>query len=583
MKNAMIRWTLLIFMACQCSAQSIDHVIFVIKENRTMDEMFGTFPGVQNYCQGGNSPKRCTNNQSTSCTKIGTHDVCGQGGWCQPLQCTTPNGPECSAGDTCPQITTGKLTSGTVNLQLQDPTLNCQDPSHVQSAFISELDKGLMAWPATCNKTQTNPACGSLCLTYFTSTQIPYYYQLASTYGLADNHFSMMGGPSLPNHAYLFAASSGEWNGALTTAIGSSTDPGTHGGFTSSWTCGAKHSGSSAPYTYLRTMGSTQASTGTDYYGGVCTNHQTTACTCVCKTGAKCSNTFNPAAGGKACTTDPGCTALGDTCSTQYSIGGTPGAPCLALTTIADQIEAVLGTDPTSWGYYSHNTGWNAAAYFQDIYFNPTRWANHVYQDTAFDTAVGNCSGMCSNSHPTSCTLDSQCGGTNTCIDSVGFDNGGPLGSTACTLPKIAYVSPTLGGNSDHAGQGTMSNGEAWTQARLANYFSNPYVYAHSIVLLTWDDWGGYYDHVPPPVQDDVPTLGFRVPLICIGPYCKNKVTHTQFEFASELKCIENIFGLSPINSRDAGAIDACAGTGTLASNTDGMVDTTQTRIPPIK
>jgi hypothetical protein len=583
MRDGMIRWTLLFCTASVCSAQSVDHVIFVIKENRSMDEMFGTFPGVQNFCQGGNSPKRCTNNQTTSCTVIGTHDVCGNAGWCQPLKCTTPNGPECSAADTCPQITTGKLTSGTVNLQLQDATLNCQDPSHVQSAFIAELDKGLMAWPTTCNKTQANPACGSLCMNYFTSAQIPYYYQLASTFGLADNHFSTMGGPSMPNHAYLFAASSGEWNGVVSAVNGSSTDPGTHGGLTSSWTCGAKHSGSSAPYTYTGSMSSTQAATGTDYHGGVCTNHQTTACTCVCKTGVKCSNTFNPAAGGKACTTDPGCTALGDTCSTQYSIGGNPGAPCLTLTTIADQIEAVLGTDSSSWGYYSYNNGWNAAAYFQGLYFNPTRWANHVHQDTAFDTAVGSCTGMCSNNHSAACTLDSQCGGSNTCIDAVGVGNGGPPGATACTLPKVAYVSPTLLGDSDHGSEGPMTKGQAWTQARLANYFANPYVYAHSIVLLTWDDWGGYYDHVPPPVQDDVPTLGFRVPLICIGAYCKNQVTHTQFEFASELKCIENIFGLSSINSRDASAIDACAGTGTLSSNTDGMVDTSQTPIPPIQ
>jgi phospholipase C len=583
MTNTMIRWTLLLLMACVCSAQSIDHVIFVIKENRSTDEMFGTFPGVQNYCQGGNSPKRCTNNQSMSCTTVGTHDVCGNAGWCQPIQCTTPNGPECSAGDTCPQITTGKCLkstncpSGTVNLLEQSPTVVTLDPAHGQGNFIAELNNGAMTW------TWRSGTQGTAGLVNFLQPDIPYYWQLASTYGLADNHFSTMGGPSLPNHAYLFAASSGEWNGAILAKPGSNTDPGTIKGFTNSWTCGAKHTGSSAPYTYTGTMENTQASTGTNYYGGICTNHPTVACACYCKTGAKCGDSFNPAAGGKACTTDPGCTALADTCSTQYSIGGNAGAPCLGLTTIADQIEAGLGTGPSSWGYYSNNVSWTAPAYFQNIYFNPTRWASHIHQDTAFDTAVGNCTGMCSNNHSMSCTVDSQCGGTDTCIDSVGASNGGPSGSAACSLPKIAYVSPTLNGNSDHSGQGRMSTGEAWTQARLTKYFSNPYVYAHSIVLLTWDDWGGFYDHVPPPVQDNVPTLGFRVPLICIGPYCRNKVTHTEFEFASELKCIEDVFGLSSINSRDAGAIDACGGTGTLASNTDGMVDTSQTPIPPIR
>src|SRR5262249_10417374 len=63
---------------------------------------------------------------------------------------------------------------------------------------------------------------------------------------------------------------------------------------------------------------------------------------------------------------------------------------------------------------------------------------------------------------------------------------------------------------------------------------------------------------------------------------CRNQITHTQLEFASVLKCLEGVFGLDNINSRDATAIDACAGTGTLASNGDGMVDLNQRPIPAI-
>jgi hypothetical protein len=267
---------------------------------------------------------------------------------------------------------------------------------------------------------------------------------------------------------------------------------------------------------------------------------------------------------------------LNDTCSTQQTIGGTSGAPCLTLTTIFDRIEAVLGTGPSSWAYYSLNSTWNGAAYFQNIYFDNTRWNNHIHQDTQFDTDAGNCTGMCSNNHATACSLDAQCGSGGTCIDS----DGTPPGSKMCTLPKVSYLSATPQNASDHDGQGPMHSGELWTQARLTAFFNSPYVYNHSVLLLTWDDWGGYWDHVTPPVEDNIPTLGFRVPLICVGPYCRNKITHTQFEFASVLKCMEGVFGLTNINSRDAGAIDVCAGTGTLANNTDGMVNLSQTPIP---
>jgi phospholipase C len=562
------RFLVFVLLSVSAFAQgTITHVILINKENRSTDEMFGTFPGVQNYCKGGNSPNRCTNNQATSCTTVGTHDVCGNGGFCEPLICTTPSGPECTAGDTCPQITQGLLNGVTTNLTLQSASATITpDVPHSQVDFINEFGNGAMNWPS-------NRSAG---MAYFDSTKIPYYYLLASTYGLEDNHFSTMGGPSQPNHAYMFAASSGEWSDNPTSTGSGAGSPGNIPGISSGWYCGALHTGSSAPYTYSGTEISTQASDGTQYYAGVCRFHRTVSCSCKCPTGTKCPNTFIN--GGTPCSTDAACTALSDTCSTSNSIGGTQGAPCLQLTTIADRIEAVLGTGSTSWGYYSqNNTGWLAPAYFQSIYFDSTRWNNHLHQDTDFDAAVSNCTGMCSNNHATACTTDAQCGAGH-CIDS----DGTPAGSQACTLPAVSWISATTNANSEHPAISSMLAGQTWTQNRLTPYFSSAYVYNHSIVLITWDDWGGFYDHVPPPVQDGVPTLGFRVPLICVGPYCKNKVTHTQMEFASALKGIEGIFGLSSINARDAAAIDAFAGTGTLSSNTDGMVNTNQTPIPAI-
>lgn len=557
--------TVLLLVGIACAQSNITHVIYVIKENHSTDELFGTFPGVQNYCQGGNSPKRCTNNQATACTTVGTHDVCGNGGWCEPLMCTTPNGPECNVGDRCPQITTYQSGNG-APLALQDPLATYPDIGHARHNFVKQLHNGGMdGWPNTGGITSA--------LTYFAASQIPYYYQLASTYGLADNHFSTLGGPSAPNHLYMFSASSNELTDNPTLTKDGTGSPGENPLYTHPWTCGALHSGTSAPYLYTGTYPSTLASDGTRYYGGTCSNDRTLSCKCSCPTGTGCSNTFDPTMGGSACKDSAHCASVGNSCDTTYSIGGTAGAPCPTITTIADVAEA----NGVSWGYYSQSPTWNAALYSQAIYFNPIRLATHVRPAPEFDTDVAACRGMCSNNHSVACTIDAQCG-AGSCVDS----DGSPPGSTACRLPKITYLSPTLTSTSDHPNVGTMSAGENWTQNRLAVYFANPYVYYHSIVLLTWDDWGGYYDHVPPPVQDNVPTLGFRVPLLCIGPYCRNRVTHTQLEFASVLKCMEKIFRLPAINSRDNAATDACAGSGTLSNNSDGMVDLSQNPIPAI-
>ncbi len=70
-------------------------------------------------------------------------------------------------------------------------------------------------------------------------------------------------------------------------------------------------------------------------------------------------------------------------------------------------------------------------------------------------------------------------------------------------------------------------------------------------IIVTWDDWGGFYDHVPPPIVDNY-GLGFRVPTLVISPWSKHHyIDHTQYEFASMLKLVEDNFGVSPLTERD--------------------------------
>jgi len=75
-------------------------------------------------------------------------------------------------------------------------------------------------------------------------------------------------------------------------------------------------------------------------------------------------------------------------------------------------------------------------------------------------------------------------------------------------------------------------------------------------VFLTWDDCGGFYDHVPPPLLDRY-GLGPRVPLLIISPYArKGFIAHTNYEFSSFLKFVELRWGLKTLAARDTQAND---------------------------
>jgi len=72
-----------------------------------------------------------------------------------------------------------------------------------------------------------------------------------------------------------------------------------------------------------------------------------------------------------------------------------------------------------------------------------------------------------------------------------------------------------------------------------------------SLIIVTWDDWGGWYDHVAPP-RVDAFGLGFRVPALVISPYARRGyVSHVVTEHASVPKTIETVFGLPALTARD--------------------------------
>ena len=109
-------------------------------------------------------------------------------------------------------------------------------------------------------------------------------------------------------------------------------------------------------------------------------------------------------------------------------------------------------------------------------------------------------------------------------------------------LAAVTWVIPD-GPYSDHAGfnDGT---GPSWV-ASVVNAIGNSSFWSSTAIIITWDDWGGWYDHVPPPSIINSYEYGLRVPLIVVSPYAKPAyVSHQVNDFGSILKFIEGTFAL---------------------------------------
>jgi phospholipase C len=116
------------------------------------------------------------------------------------------------------------------------------------------------------------------------------------------------------------------------------------------------------------------------------------------------------------------------------------------------------------------------------------------------------------------------------------------------TLPAVSWIVPDFQ-DSEHipapAAQGM------WHVTQLVNAVMSSRYWADSAIFITWDDYGGFYDHVPPP-QMDAYGYGPRVPLLVISPYSKRGyVTHQQSDLTGMLRFVEERFNLPHLTARD--------------------------------
>ncbi len=185
--------------------------------------------------------------------------------------------------------------------------------------------------------------------------------------------------------------------------------------------------------------------------------------------------------------------------------------PCFDFQTLADSLDNA----GISWKYYAPTQGEMGYVYntYDEINHirNTSLWTEHVVPDTQFvtDAASGN-------------------------------------------LAAVSWL--VTGVNNEHPPNSTCE-GENWTVQQLNALMQGP-DWSTSAVFLTWDDFGGFYDHVAPPPMD-IFGLGPRVPMLIISPYAQpGYISHTQYEFASVLKFIEDRYGLTPLTDRDGNAND---------------------------
>ena len=176
--------------------------------------------------------------------------------------------------------------------------------------------------------------------------------------------------------------------------------------------------------------------------------------------------------------------------------------PCFSINSVPQELDSA----GISWKYYASTPIWNAPFLVQHL--NSSDKANIIKDSSQFDKDV----------------------------------RAGHLASVSWVTPTSTYT--------DHPPL-PLQGGQNWVE-KIVNDIMNSSYWSNTAIFLTWDEFGGFYDHVAPP-QVDGRGLGIRVPLIVISPYARQGyISHTQGEFSSFTKFIEENWNLANLGQRDS-------------------------------
>jgi len=149
------------------------------------------------------------------------------------------------------------------------------------------------------------------------------------------------------------------------------------------------------------------------------------------------------------------------------------------------------------------------------------------------------------------------------------------IDAAAGDLPNLVFIEPAYGRNDDHP-PAHPTAGQIFC-AQIYDALASSPQWERIAFFITYDEHGGFHDHVPPPKAPDAHAdqgfdqLGFRVPGLVIGPWAKKgHVSHTVYDHTSMLAFIEHLFQVDPMSERDAAAdpMRDCFDWDALAANT---------------
>jgi phospholipase C len=141
-------------------------------------------------------------------------------------------------------------------------------------------------------------------------------------------------------------------------------------------------------------------------------------------------------------------------------------------------------------------------------------------------------------------------------------------------LPAFSYIDPSYTfadsgpssgnqGNDDHP-HADIRAGE-YFMSTIYNAVTTSPAWSRTLLIFTFDEWGGFFDHVPPPaapadVKPEYQQRGFRIPCILVSPFARRgRVAHGTYDHTSILRLAEWRWGLEPLSVRDAGASNLAA------------------------
>ena len=486
--------------------QQIQHVIVVYQENWSFDSLYGLFPGANGLFQSSNTSltqlDRLTGNPYSSQTGQPFELVSGSVSLTTPPQPINTNvSPAAVDNRFNPNLNTLLPYNVVTNSSLQ-PTDKTGDIVHRYWHEQSQINHGKMnqfvSW-------SDNPG---LVMSYFNATNLP-EGRLAQQYTMCDNFFHAAYGGSFLNHQFLVAAAAPVYPNA---PVALQPTLASDGQLALSPTTGKiVHDGSITP------IG------GLSFADGTTTFDKNYAVNTIFSTNLVPSFS-NP-------------TLLPSQNDSNVSDTTRPYIP-----NIGDR----LNDKNVSWKWYSG--GWDNA-----LASSPSNPANNgtVPPNAPVDP-------LFQWHHQAFAYYDNYApwvNGQRNLVSEAHLqdENNFFLDLQNNSLPAVSFIKP-LGPNNEHPGYADLQQGQQHVADIVSAVRNSPY-WGHTLIVVTYDEHGGRWDHVSPPTSNGIWGDGSRVPAIVIGPFAKTHfVDHTQHDTLSILRTIELIYRLDPLNSYDANA-----------------------------